>query len=197
MAYQILGIYLCVTGRFEESLSAYGRAHELDPLSLAINEHQGWPLYYSRRYDPAVERFRQTLEMEPNFHNTRFRLGLTYAQKGMYEEAAAELRRALGASDDRDTLAWLGYVCAVTGSPEQARDVLEELRERSRREYVSPYDYAAVHIGLGEKDRAFEWLARGAREHDYWLIFLRVDPLLDPLRADPRFRELERMVGLP
>ena len=194
--YQTLGARLCIAGRFEESLDAYRRAAELDPLSPSISEHLGWPYYYSRDYDSAIRQFRRTLEMEPDYQNTRFRLGLAYFQKGMHEEAVKELKNSQAISNDRDAVAWLGYAAGCMGRLDEARAKLAELTQRAKTEYVPPYDFAIVHLGLNETDAAFEWLEKGARENDYWLIFVNVDPVLDSLRSDSRFKELSILVGL-
>lgn len=197
IAYQYLGIYHCVNGRFDESLAAFRQAHDLDPLSVGISEGLGWPFYYSRQYGQAIEQFQKTLEMEPDFENTRCRIGLAYMGKGMYEGAAEEFKKAYSMGGDPDGLAWLGHMYGITGRLDEARKVLAELLERSQQVYVPPYDFAVVHAGLGEKDEAFEWLEKGAENHDYWLMFVKFDPMLDSLRDDARFAGLLRRVGLP
>ena len=196
-SFHLYGIYLCIAARFDESLAAYTRAHELDPLSPGISEHLGWPHYYSRRYELAEAQFRKTLEMEPDFKNTLFRLGLALTQMGRYDEAEASFKRSFEVGDDRDTLAWLGYVYAITGRRRETSELLAQLEERSRREYVPAYAFAIIHLGLGEKDKALDWLETAARQHDYWLIFSKVDPFLDPLRGEDRFEQIERAVALP
>ncbi len=195
-AYQTLGARFCIAGRFDESLAAYRRAAELDPLSPSISEHLGWPYYYSRDYDSAIRQFRKTLDMEPDFENTHFRLGIAYFQKGMHEEAIKEIENAQLISNDRDAVAWLGYAAGCMERVDEARVILAELTQRAKTEYVPPYCFAIVHLGLGETDAAFTWLEKGARENDYWLIFVNVDPVLDTLRSDPRFKELSKLVGL-
>ena len=195
-AYQILGVRFCIAGRFDESHAAYRRAAELDPLSPSISEHLGWPYYYSRDYESAIHQFRKTLDLEPGFSNTHFRLGLAYFQAGKHEEAVNEFERAQVISNDRDAVAWLGYAAGCMGRIDDARAKLAELMQRSKTEYVPPYAFAIVHLGLGETEAAFTWLEKGARENDYWLVFVNVDPVLDCLRADPRFEELSKLVGL-
>lgn len=157
----------------------------------------GIPFYYARRYDEAIAQFRKALQMDPNFYITQFRLGLAYVQKGMYEEAIAELQQVLSGSGDRDDVAALGHAYAMSGKRDQAQGMLAELEKRAKQEYVPSYDVAIIHIGLGETDQASEWLEKAYEERSYWLTFLRVDPLLDSLRSDPRFTDLQRRVGLP
>ncbi|HUR99384.1 MAG TPA: tetratricopeptide repeat protein, partial [Pyrinomonadaceae bacterium] len=196
-ARQMLGIRTCVEGRFEEAKEHFRIAHELDPLSASINEHLAWPFYYSRDYDRAVTQFEKAIAMEPGFKNVHFRLGLVYIRKGMYEEAIAKIRDAQKISFDRDAVAWLGYVYGLMNREAEAREVLAELNKIAGDQYVPPYAFALVHLGLGETDEAFKWLERGARERDYWMIFVHIDPELDLLRADPRFEELVMLVGIP
>lgn len=119
--YESYGWYLVAVGRFDESVAEMKRAQEVDPFSSAANTCLGIPLYYSRRYDEAIARFRIALEMEPNFNRARFRLGLAYVQKGMYEEAIAEIQQVLSASGDRDAVAALGHVYAVSGQLDEAQ----------------------------------------------------------------------------
>jgi tetratricopeptide (TPR) repeat protein len=195
-AHQRYGIYLVARGRFEEAIEELRCAQELDPLSLIINTIAGYPFYYSRRYDEAIEQYRKTLEMDPNFSMAHFRLGLAYEQKGMYEEALAELQTSKALSGDRDVIAALGHLYAVTGQRERAMQALTELEERKKQTYVSSYDLAIVYAGLNERELAFAWLEEACEERSYWLIYLKVDPILDNLRSDPRFADLVWRVGL-
>ena len=184
------GWYLAAMGRFDESIAEMKRARELDPLSLPAIAHLGVPLFYARRYDDAIEHFQEALEMDPDCDYIRFRLALAYAQKAMYEEAIGELQPMLGTSRDRDAVAALGYVYAVSNQRDKAQDALAELKERAKQEYVPSYHMAIIHVGLGEMDHAFNWLEKAYEERSYWLTFLRVDPILDNLRSDTRYTEL-------
>ena len=196
-ARHILAIRLCFGGEIDEAAEHLRIAHELDPLSPSINEHLAWPAYYSRDYDRAIEQFKKTIEMEPGFKNVHYRLGLAYLQKGMYDEAIVKMNDAQKISYDRDAVAWLGYAYGLMGRKEEARAVLANLHKMAAERYVPSYGFAIVHLGLGETDEAFEWLEKGAKEHDYWLAFVLIDPDLDPLRNDPRFDHLVQLVGIP
>jgi tetratricopeptide (TPR) repeat protein len=196
-ARHILAIRLCFGGQIDEAAEHFRAAHELDPLSPSINEHLAWPYYYSRDYDPAIIQFEKTIEMEPGFKNVHFRLGLAYIQKGMYEKAIAKIQDAQKISFDRDAVAWLGYAYGLMGREREARTVLADLQKMAADQYVPSYGFAIVHLGLGETDEAFEWLEKGAKENDYWLAFVLIDPDLDPLRKDPRFDRLVQLVGIP
>jgi TolB-like protein/Tfp pilus assembly protein PilF len=195
-SHEAYGWYLSALGRFDESTAEMKRAQEIDPLSLSAATHIGIPFYYARNYNEAIRQFRKALEVDPNFSNARFRLGLAYEQNGMNEEAIAEFQKVLNISGDRDAMAAIGHVYGLSGQRDAARDVLAELKNRSRQEYVPSYDLAIIHVGLGETDQAFERLEEAYEERSYWLSYLGVDPILDGLRRDPRFADLLRRVGL-
>jgi tetratricopeptide (TPR) repeat protein len=197
-ARQMYGLYLSSVGRFDEALAEMKRAQELDPLSLEKVAGTGDILYQQRRYDEAAEQYRRALEMDPNSGFAHWALGNVYVNQGMYEEAVAEYKVAIPLSGDSpDELASLGYAYALSGRRREAQAVLDELKERSRRRYISPTVIAFLHAGLGETDEAFAWLDRAVEGRDFILVFLKVDPTFDRLRADPRFASLQRRVGLP
>ena len=197
-AHLMYGYYFSAMGRFDEAHAEVARALELDPVSLPKLMGVGDVLYQQRRYDEAIEQYRKALEMEPNSGITHWALGNAYAGKGMYEEAAAHYEKAIPLSGDSpDELASLGYAYAVSGRRREAAAVIGELNQLSKRRYISPVIIAFIYAGLGENDRAFELLERAYESRDFILIMLKVDPFFDRLRADPRFAELVRRVGLP
>jgi len=196
-AHQWYAIFLSGRGRANEAVIYMKQALELDPLSLIINTSLGRVYYCARDYDRAIEQLRKTLEMEPNFAEARFHLGLAFEGKGKYDEAVAELDRSVGLFQDRTMIAWIGRVYAVAGKRAEAIKVLDEVKEMSKRQYVPPYLIAIIHAGLGDKERALEWLDRVYEERSYYVIWLNVDPIFDPLREDPRFQDLLRRVGIP
>jgi Flp pilus assembly protein TadD len=186
------------TGRREEAVEQSRRATELDPLSLPINTGLGTRLYRAGRLDEAIVQCRKTLELEPTYTGARTCLGLAYAQRGAHDEAVRELERAgNGRLQTPLELGELGYVYARAGRLQDAHRVITELTDRSTREYVSPYALALVHAGLRENSRALDWLERAGEERSPRLIFLNVEPMLDDLRGEPRFKQLVRRVGLP
>lgn len=193
-AHQRYGMLLIARARFAEAAAELERAREFDPLSLITKTISGYPSYYARDFGRAAERFREVLEMNPDYSMAHFRLGLTYAQDGMYEESVAELRRSVELSGDRDSVAALGYVYGLARRGAEARAALSELEAREKAGFVSSYDKALVHLGLGDLEASLGWLERAYEERSYWLIYLRVDPALDPLRTRPRFVELLRKV---
>ncbi|MFQ5777047.1 MAG: protein kinase [Terriglobia bacterium] len=185
-------------GRHPEAVAEINRALELDPLSLMINTTAGVGRYRARQYDLAIEQFQRTLAMDPNFVPARQDLGLVYVQKGFYDEAIAELREAreLPGAGARGA-AFLAYAYAVGGKTRQAFEILDELKEVSRQGRPPSYEIAAVHAALGQKDQAFAWLENAYVERDSWLVFLKVEPMFDPLRGDARFQDLLRRMNFP
>jgi serine/threonine-protein kinase len=196
MAHFLYALCLGSTGREREAIAEANRAQELFPLSLMINTMAGIVLYWARRDDQAVERLRNSIEMEPNHWSPHYWLGQVYAQKGMYGEALEEARKARELSGDG--LFWLtGYVYAVSGEREAARKVIDELKELSKRRYISPYDVAQIYAGLGDKDRVFEWLEKAYEDRSRWLDTLKINPVFDGVRTDARFADFLRRVNLP
>ena len=188
--------HLAFVGRFDEALGESERARQLDPLSLIIAADNGVILYYARQYDRAIAQFRAVREMDPNFSRTGV-LRQVFAQKGMFEEILTEdnqWRQIYG-----DTF-WLrletAYVYSRTGQQSLARQTLARVEGLSQREAIDPAMFVAPYIGLDDKDQAFIWLEKAYRQHSNALVTLKVDPLYDPLRSDPRFGDLLRRVRL-
>lgn len=199
-AHHSYGRHLMIMGRLDEAAVEIRRAYELDPLSLIINADLSAPLFFAQQYDRAIESLRKTIEMDPNFALAHFRLGLAYEFKGRYEEAIAEYQRGIELSASRaespGISAVLARAYAASGRGDQARDILNRLKEQSQRSYVSPCDIAEVHAALGEDDQAFEWLEKAYDARSSDLRFLKVSQsFTDSLRLDPRFTDLLRRVG--
>jgi TolB-like protein/Tfp pilus assembly protein PilF len=191
-AYQLL-----MNGRQSEAINEIEQALFLDPLSLPINADYGEVLYFARRPDQAIEQLRKTLEMDPHFYPTHSDLARVYEQVGRYEEAIREIQTALAlAPKSTDALATLAHIYAASGKKEQALHLLEQLNEVAKSKYVSPYGVAVVYTALGDADHAFKWLQTATEEHAAWVIYLNVDPRLDSLRREPRFKSLLDSVGL-
>ena len=185
-------------GQFDDAIAEARRALELDPLSLVINADLGTTLTSARRYDQAIEQLRKTAEMDPGFYYVHWTLGNALELKGRNEEAIAEYKKAIALNDDPLPPALLGHLYAKIGRKDEALAILRqlrELRESSKQRYVSPYNLALIHIGLGEKDEAIQLLEETYEERDgYNIAFLKVEPMLDPLRGDPRFEALVQKV---
>lgn len=194
----LLALQRIVTGRPQEALEEIRRAVEVEPLSLLTNTDAGNVAYYARRFDGARRQLEHTLELDPWFAHARMGLGRVHLQTGRGEEGVAEIEAALEHSGrERDSSADLGYALAVAGDRGGAEGILDALIECSGSEFVDPYSPALVCVGLGERDRAFEWLDRAFETRSRELIYLRADPVFDPLHGDPRFEELARRIGLP
>ena len=190
--------YLTAMGRSSESLTESLRALELDPLSLVLNAHLAWHYLYARQYDQAIQQCQKASELDRNYPETAEFRGLAYEQKGMYQEAIAELQTAINLSGGSPHMkAELGHAYAIAGETTQALDILDELKRGSTETHISSYDIAVIHVGLGRKERALEALENAYQERSEWLRYLRVDPRLDPLRGDPRFEKLADQIVPP
>jgi tetratricopeptide (TPR) repeat protein len=187
--------FLLAMGRFDEALAEGRMAIDLDPVSVSIRRSMGWLLYYARQYDAALDNLRRALALNPTSEETHRLLGLVYLQQGLYDEASASFKEALTNSEhDALALAGLGHVAARRGRSDEARGILQELDRRAKTRYISPVAQAGLYVTLGEPDVAFEWMERAYQDRRGWLAYLKIEPLLDGLRADPRFnRLLERM----
>ena len=178
-------------GRFDQAIAEGKRALELDPASPIISASLG-PIYKNaRRYDEAIAQLRDTVEMHPEFYWAHRFLGVALELKGATTEAIAEYQRAFELNDDPVVLALLAHAEARIGKQNEARQILARLTEEAKTRYVPAYAFSVIHLALGEKDQALDWLEKGARDHDgLYSTFIKVDPYLDPLRGDPRFEAL-------
>lgn len=195
--HRLYSVYLSELGRGDEALREVQTAQRLDPLSLTTAVTVGWAYYYARQYDRAVELCRYVIELDSNFFQGHDCLGSAYLAKGSFAEAIAECQRSASGSGHASIReASLGRAYALAGKNTEARQILSELETASSHSYVPPYIFAMLYAALGEKDQAFAWLDKGYRERDPYLVRLRVDDAVDPLRGDPRFPELLTRIGL-
>jgi serine/threonine-protein kinase len=185
-------------GRHAEALARMKKSLELDPLSLIINVAIGWAYYHARQYDQAVEQLLRTVELDPNYPMTYWILGLLYRKTARSDLAISAGEKGVNLSGGSPLMrAALAQSYAEAGRPEDARQILDDLTMLAQHKYVAPHFFAGIHIGLGENDRALEYLEKSYAEHCHWLIYLHIDPSMDSLRDNPRFQELLRRVGLP
>ncbi len=197
-AHHWYSVYLTAMERPGEAMAEIQKARNLDPLSPAIQTDIGFQLYYTRRYDEAIRHLTSTLEMNPNLPLAHLWLGRSYQEKGMYAEALAAFAQAgKGMRNWLPAIAARGMILGLAGKRQEARTVLNEMRELAKKRYVTAYGVALVYAGLGDKDQAFVWLQRGVQERTHWMVWTKLDPRWDSLRDDPRFGELLRRVGLP
>ncbi len=180
---------LLIRGLFERSISEIKIAQELDPSSLRINRNVGMMLYLARRYDEAIKTLKKTIEMDPDNMAGRNYLGLAYLEKSDYVEALAEF----------EIMNNQFYICLTygqMGKRAEAQKILDELTQRSKQEFMSPYLFALCYFTLGEIDQGFGYLDKAYVERDAWMEFLKIDPRLDSIRTDSRFKALLEKVGL-
>jgi TolB-like protein/DNA-binding winged helix-turn-helix (wHTH) protein/Tfp pilus assembly protein PilF len=197
-AYQRYSLYSIAMGRFDDSFEQIKKARDLDPLSISINSSFGWRLYLARQYDRAIAQLRDTLDMDPSYEWAHLILGQAYEQKGEFNLALIELRKAVELSHNSPLMvSALAHAYAISGNQEQAQQLLGQLIKQSRKEYVSPYYIALVHLALGKNQLAMNWLDKAFADRSNGLVFLRVEPELDTLRLDPRFMALERKLNFP
>jgi serine/threonine protein kinase/Tfp pilus assembly protein PilF len=195
-AHQNYAVHLGAVGRRREAIAEALRARELEPLAPVWGVNVGWFYYLDHQYGPAEVECRKAIEMEPNYgwgHNC---LGSVYLQTGRNQEAIAELQQGLDLSQHgMEELMYLGHAFGVSGARARAQKTLDEMKELSRRRFVPPEYAAVVYEGLGDRDSAFQWFEKGYAERSMhsWVY---PDPRLDPLRSDPRFKDLMRLMGL-
>jgi TolB-like protein/DNA-binding winged helix-turn-helix (wHTH) protein/Tfp pilus assembly protein PilF len=191
-------LYLANMGRSEEAIAEMKKTLESDPLSVLGRWNLGWMYWTSGKLDPAIEQFQKILEIAPNSPDGHQGLGMVYVFENRHAEAIAELQKAVTLARDNVWFkAWLGYAYAAAGKRHAAHEVLDDLKQMSKRKYVSAYLVATVYAGLGDKNSAFRWLTTALEERNDLLIGLKVDPVFASFRSDPRFADLLRRIGLP
>jgi TolB-like protein/DNA-binding winged helix-turn-helix (wHTH) protein/Tfp pilus assembly protein PilF len=197
-AYQRYSLYLSAMGRPNESFEQIQKARELDPLSISISASIGWRLYLAREYDRSIVQLRDTLELDPNNEWARVNLGQAYEQKGEVQLAIAEFQRAVEQSKSSPlSVSSLAHAYALSGNHAETEKLLAQLQAMSKKQYVSPYYVAIVYVGLGKNEVAMDWLEKAYDDHSNGLVFLKVEPELDPLRSNPRFLALQAKLNFP
>ena len=191
------GLYLVAMGRFDEAAIELNRAQKLDPSSPALNGYAGAVLYYAHRYDEVIRRMRALIEKNPDYQQPYAWIALAYEQKGAWDKAIAAMEKSTQLDGGEvDGLAQLAHIYAVVGRTADARRLLKRVTEISRRRYVSAWDFALIHAGMGERDESFRWLQKVEEDRSEMFVLMNVDPRFDSLRADPRFRGVLRSAGL-
>jgi serine/threonine protein kinase/tetratricopeptide (TPR) repeat protein len=194
-AHQNYGYLLTVNRRFDEARREVNLAHDLDPLSPMSSYLRLFPIYEGRHYDEAIAESQKTIKDFPDFALPRLVLAQSLFMKGDRAGALRELNAGYGIDRNHNLLAWTGYVHAASGAREPALAALRELEAPNDSVYIQPYLLALVNVGLGEKDKALKWLERGVEARSEEVVFLNVDPAMDPLRTDPGYAELLKRVG--
>jgi TolB-like protein/Flp pilus assembly protein TadD len=189
--------YCAVRGRMREALDAITTAIELDPLSSIIREGKGYIYLLARDYDAALGEYRKLLDFDQFFYKAYNAIGRVYCQMGRYDEAIEMLetgRRLCG--DAANILGALGQSYGLAGHEDKAKSILNELDAMSRRRHTQATCFALVHLGLGNKECALQWLERGYGQRDISMAGLGVHPAYDRLRSEPRFKALLEKIGL-
>jgi TolB-like protein/Flp pilus assembly protein TadD len=189
---------LAFIGQFDDAIAQMRKARELDPVSPVKLIGLGQVLLMARRYDEGLEQCQKALEMDPNLGFAYWLIGLAYTYKGSYEPAILAFQKSIPLSGDSpDEPASLAHAYALSGKKTEARKILEELKQQAKRKYVSPGTIADLYFLLGDKDQAFALLEKAYDERDNMIVLLKVEPMFDPMRSDPRFDNLLRRVGFP
>ena len=186
---------LTARGEFDRAITEGKRAVELDPLSMIDNADLGQIYFYARRYDEAISQVGKAIEIDPHSYLAHYYLGQIYQLQGHLTEAIAEYQKAIELDDDPQALAFLGQAQARIGQHDKAQKILSRMTEEAKSRYVSAYSFALMFIALGDKERAIDALERAYREgaaND--IITIRVDPMLEDLRGQPRFEALAEKI---
>ena len=189
--------HLAMTGKPMEAVAEIKLAQQLDPVNPIINVDVCLPYYLAREYDHSIAQSRKALEMFPNFFLPHMALGSALFQKGDYSTGIEELEKAKAMEPTPPSIGILGYAYAKSGRKDEARKLLAELKEQSKQRFVASYWIALIYVGLDEKDEAFAWLEKAYQERSWWLVWIKMDPMVDSLRSDARFIDLMRRIGFP
>ena len=186
---------LILLGRDGAALTAVSRAIELDPLSPILLTAKGRILYFSRRFEEAISQLHAVLELEPEFAQAHFDLGMAYSQVGRYDPAVESLERAVSLSGRRPLFVGvLASVLGLAGQRDKIPGLLDELRAKG---HATGVTLAGIHVGLGDYERAVDATEEAYTNREGPLLNMLLEPLVDPLRADPRFKHVVRQMGLP
>jgi serine/threonine-protein kinase len=195
-AHSIYSRFLNAVGRFDEATDQIRQAQELDPLALGIGTGYGLTYYFNRRFDDAITQYRKTLELDPTFYVARGNLASALLQKRDYAAAVAEYEKVHEQmSSDVSIACELGQLYAVMGRKQDALAMVDKVMAVSKTRYINAPPVAWIYSGLGDRDKAFEWLEKGYAERAWPMVFLKVEPKYDALRGDARFASLLQRVG--
>jgi TolB-like protein len=184
-------------GRIEEAIAELDQALESDPLSLLTQTWRGVMLVLAHEWDVGIDQAHLVLKLDPSAFWGHFVMGVAYRGKRMFGEAILAHRRAMEMSGGMAGLiGWLGLTLGLSGNAAEARSLLERLQAKAAQGYVPPTSCAWIYLGLGEMDRAFDWLDRAVDECDQFMMPIKSYEFFDPLRADPRFHALLRKMNL-
>src|SRR5215471_280584 len=189
--------FLSEMGRADEALAEVKRAQELEPLSAAINSDAGWFYFRARRYDEAIAECRKVLDLEPGFQSSEACILMSLNKKGMAAEARSEAQRFLAGHNRAGSMPGIDAADPAQAMRNLDLDSIGMMKQMQQTRYVGSYGFASLYADLGDRDNAFKWLETAFQERERVMVVLKVHPLFDPIRDDPRFRDLVRRVGLP
>ena len=197
-AHHQYGWCLTLQGRFDEGLAQMKRASELDPLSYILTQDVAVPLAFQKKYEEAVAQIRESLELEPNSALGHWTLGWAAIEAGRISEAIPEMERARSLDAASFIAGWLGFANAASGQRAEALKIQEQLNQSSSGTNATNAAFvnAIIYLGMGEKDRALDYLRKAYDARSYWICMLKVEHIYDPLRSDPRFIALLKRIGL-
>lgn len=190
--------YLVAVGRFEEANREMQQALALDPSSRIIVTDLGVVLYFQRRYDEAYQQLTKAMTLDSGFSEAYAWRGRVLLQRGKYSDAIADIETAYRISPTSRTIApILAYAYGLSGNRAKAQSRLQSLLAASEQKSVSPWSIGVIYLGLGDKARSFDWFEKAVRQHSIDTLDFNVAPECDPLRQDPRFRQLLADLNLP
>lgn len=190
-----LGFVASALGFHDEAIEHDRIAVELDPLNLTIGVYQAISLGHARRFPESIAKLRKVLEFSPESLFAKFELGRALTATGKYEEGAAVLLSRKVPTANTNWM--LAHAYGRMGKKKEAQQILDLLLEKRKKQFIWPCLFAIIYAGMGEKDKAFEWLEKTYQEREYWLQTMQVQPMFDPLRDDPRFAALVRRMNFP
>ena len=193
LAHAYYALVHAACGRHERAQDAIARAQQLDPLSPIFSALVGWVAYHGRRTTDAIHQLQFTIEMEPGFKVLHSFLGFAFLAAQRVDDALAQFSALI---EYPASLGGLGHTYGLLGRRDEALAVLAEMDRRAEVGYSSAYNRSLVYLGLGDRESALDWIERGAEERSYRLSFLAVEPILDPLRNEPRFIAVQARMGL-
>jgi adenylate cyclase len=197
VAHMYYGILLTVLGRTDSGISELKLAEQLDPASPLIKTVYGALFLFLRKYGEAMAKCKESVALYPSGNElAHVFLGIVYFEKSLPDEAIMELKKAIELNKFSHALGYLGYVYAATGRREEALATIANLMRENWRGLSFETDIATVYIGLGETNKALEFLEKALEARDPWLVF-SAGPFFDPVRSNPRYLEIMRKVGLP
>ena len=187
---------MSIRGRHDEATEESNRVLELDPISRVFLSFSGLLYYRARRYDESIAQCRRALEIDPTYVNARWFMAWSLEQKGELAAAISTLEETVAISRAPHFRALLARAYGLAGERAKAQEILDDLMALSSQFYVSPFDIAVIHSGLGNATQTFHWLEEAYR-HRVWRIIELTLPMFDSLRPDPRWHDLVRRIGLP